>query len=114
VLLDVSGPTSVSDRADPMTVRGLLKRPSAFVPLVMSAAALFVVALRVAWYGIAPQADEGTSAHLWQLLMACQLPVLAFFAIRWLPPHPKQALAVLALQAGAILASLAPVYLLGF
>ena len=29
--------------------------------------------------------DEGTIAHLWQLLMAGQLPVLAFFAIKWLP-----------------------------
>ncbi|MGA2170128.1 MAG: hypothetical protein ABSG62_18175 [Terracidiphilus sp.] len=42
--------------------------------------------------------------------MAGQLPVLAFFAIRWLPRAPKATLGVLALQAGAVLAAMAPVY----
>jgi hypothetical protein len=56
--------------------------------------------------------DEGAIAHLWQLLMAGQLPVLAYFAIKWLPRAPKQTLRVLALQAGAVLAAMAPVYLL--
>jgi hypothetical protein len=41
------------------------------------------------------------------------LPVVAFFAIKWLPRTPGQALPVLALQAGAALAALAPVYFLG-
>jgi hypothetical protein len=44
--------------------------------------------------------------------MAGQLPVLIFFAIRWLPRAPRQTLYVLALQAGAALAAMAPVYLL--
>lgn len=55
------------------------------------------------------EADEGTIAHLWQILMVGQ-PVLAFFAIKWLPRAPRQALAVLGLQAGAVLASMAPVF----
>jgi hypothetical protein len=38
------------------------------------------------------------------------MPVLAFFAIKWLPRAPKQTLCVLALQAGAVLASIAPVF----
>jgi hypothetical protein len=58
------------------------------------------------------EADEGTLAHLWQLLMAGQLPVLAFFAIKWLPRAPNQTLCVLALQTGAALASIAPVFFL--
>jgi hypothetical protein len=62
--------------------------------------------------GIVRQPDEGTAAHLWQLLMAGQLPVLFFFSVKWLPRAPKQSLYVLALQAGAALASMAPVYLL--
>jgi hypothetical protein len=37
------------------------------------------------------EADEGTLAHLWQLL-AGQIPVLAFFAIKWLPRAPTQTL----------------------
>jgi hypothetical protein len=45
--------------------------------------------------------------------MAGQLPVLLFFAIKWLPRAPRQTLYVLALQAGAVLAAMAPVYFLG-
>jgi hypothetical protein len=40
------------------------------------------------------------------------MPVLLFFAVKWLPSAPRQALLVLALQAGAVLAAMAPVYLL--
>jgi hypothetical protein len=56
------------------------------------------------------EADEGTAAHLFQILMAGQLPIILFFAGKWLPRHPKQALEVLALQAAAALAAMAPVY----
>ena len=90
----------------------LLRKPSAFLPVAMSLAALALVVAHLARYGPAPQADEGTAAHLWQLLMAVQLPVVAFFAIKWLPRAPRQALPVLALHAGAGLAALAPVFVL--
>jgi hypothetical protein len=89
-----------------------LKKPSALLPLAMSFAALAVVLGHVAMFGAAREADEGTAAHLWQILMAGQLPVVAFFAIKWLPRTPGQALLVLALQAVAALAALAPVFLL--
>jgi hypothetical protein len=62
--------------------------------------------------GLVREPDEGAIAHIWQLLMAGQLPVLAFFAIKWLPRAPRPTLYVLALQAGAALASMAPVFLL--
>ncbi|HEX8068604.1 MAG TPA: hypothetical protein VF546_01545 [Pyrinomonadaceae bacterium] len=91
----------------------MLKQPSAFVPVVMALAALGVVAAHVAMFGAAREADEGTAAHVWQLLMAAQVPCVAFFAIKWLPRTPRQALPVLALQVGAALAALAPVYFLG-
>jgi hypothetical protein len=90
----------------------IIKRPSAFLPVAMSLTALTLVLVHIAIFGTAREADEGTTAHLWQILMAGQMPVLAFFAIKWLPKAPKQTLFVLALQAGAILASLAPVLLL--
>jgi hypothetical protein len=90
----------------------MIKKPSAFLPVAMSFAALAVVLAHVAIFGAAREADEGTAAHLWQLLMAAQLPLLVFFAIRWLPRSPKQALLVMALQAGAAVAALAPVYFL--
>jgi hypothetical protein len=89
-----------------------LKRPSALIPLAMSFAALSVVLGHIAIFGAAHEADEGTAAHLWQLLMAGQIPVIAFFAIKWLPRSPRQAVPVLVLQAVAGLAAAAPVFLL--
>ena len=91
-----------------------VKQPSALIPLAMSCAALAIVLGHIAMTGVGREADEGTAAHLWQLLMAGQLPVVAFFAIKWLPRSPRQALLVLALQAGAALAALAPVFLLNW
>lgn len=88
----------------------LLKRPSALIPVTMSVAALATVVGYAAMFGTARQADEGTAAHIWQLLMAGQVPVVAFFAIRWLPAEPRQALLVLALQVGAALAAMFPVW----
>jgi len=90
----------------------IMKKPSAWLPLAMSLAALAVVFIHIARHGTAPQADEGAAAHLWQLLMAAQVPIIAFFAIRWLPQSPKHALAILVLQVVAALAALAPVYIL--
>ncbi len=90
--------------------RAMLMRPSAFVPVAMSTAALALVLGYAAMFGTARQTDEGTAAHLWQLLMAGQLPVIAFFAIKWLPTAPRQTLQVLAIQIGAALAAMFPVW----
>ncbi len=95
-----------------MSLPIMIRKPSAFLPVAMSLAALALVLSRLALFGPAPQADEGTAAHLWQLLMAVQVPIVVFFALRWLPQAPRQALLVLVLQAGAGLAALAPVFLL--
>jgi hypothetical protein len=91
----------------------MLKKPSAFLPVVMSLGALATVLIFLALHGVVHEPDEGTAAHIWQLLMAVQAPIIAFFAIKWLPRAPRQALYVLALQAIAALAALAPVFLLG-
>ena len=90
----------------------ILKQPGALLPVLMSCAALGIVLIHIAVAGVARQADEGTEAHLWQLLMAGQLPVVAFFALTWLPRQPGSALFVLALQCIAALAAAAPVFLL--
>lgn len=92
----------------------ITRQPSAFVPVTMSLLALTLVAIQLVRYGITRQMDEGTTAHLWQLLMAGQLPVVAFFLYRWLRKSPLQALEVLALQVGAGLASMAPVFFLNW
>jgi hypothetical protein len=96
----------------------MVRKPSAFLPLVMSITALalvggaYIFALATGHGGLVRQPDEGAIAHSWQLLMAGQLPVLVFFAIKWLPRAPRQTLYVFALQVGAALAAMAPVYFL--
>jgi DNA-binding CsgD family transcriptional regulator len=97
-----------------LIMKAILKNPSAFLPLAMSFGALATVLIYVAMFGAARQADEGTAAHIWQILMAGQIPIIVFFAIKWLPRTPKQALLVLVLQGSAVLMALAPVYLLRF
>lgn len=97
-----------------LIMKAILKNPSAFLPLVMSFGALATVLIYVAMFGAARQADEGTAAHIWQILMAGQIPIILFFAFKWLPRSPKQALLVLLLQGSAAVMALAPVYLLRF
>ena len=91
-------------------ITGLLRRPSAFVPVVMSIAALSIVLSYAVIFGVARQADEGTAAHMWQLLMAGQLPFISFFLFKWFRTQPKQASVVFALQIGAALAAMFPVW----
>lgn len=79
----------------------------------MSLLALVVVLAHISTHGPAREADEGTAAHIWQLLMVAQLPIAAFFVITWVPRAPKHALLVIALQVGAAVAALAPVFILG-
>lgn len=91
----------------------IVKQPTAFLPLAMSLTALAVLLGSIAMFGVVHESDKGAISHIWQLLMAGQLPVLLFFAIKWLPRAPRQTLLVLGLQACAALAAMAPVYFLG-
>jgi hypothetical protein len=95
-----------------MTPVIVLKHPSAFLPVAMSLVALATVLVFITMHGTAPQMDEGAAAHIWQLLMAAQAPIVLFFAIKWLPQAPRQAVVILALQIGAALAAMAPVFVL--
>ena len=91
-----------------------MRQPAAYLPVVMSVGALAMIVWFVAAHGVVHQPDEGAQAHLWQLLVAGQVPLIAFFALRWLPAAPREAFAVLALQAGALLGlAVAPLWALG-
>ena len=102
--LELAGPVAAGPGG-----RSLLVNPSAFLPIVMSLSALALVLGHVARYGVTRGADEGTAAHVFQLLMAAQAPIVAFFAVKWLPRRPRPALRVLALQVAAALAAVAAV-----
>ena len=86
--------------------------PSAIAPVIMSMAAFALIVVHVARYGIVREVDEGTSAHLFQLLMALQAPIILFFAIEWLPRAPKQGLMVLAVQLFAAFLAFAALFLM--
>ncbi len=90
-----------------------MKRPTAFLPLAMSAVALALVLGYVLRYGGGPVGDEGIVGHLWQLLMGLQVPIIVVFAIRWLPRARRGATCVLAQQAGAALVSAGAVFFFG-
>jgi len=78
----------------------------------MSLGALVVVLVFLASHGPAPQPDEGAAAHIWQILMAGQIPIVFFFAVKWVPQTPRRAIPILILQGVAALAAMAPVFLL--
>ena len=88
-----------------------LKRPSALIPIGMSVAALALVLGHMAIYGVTREPDEGAAAHIWQLLMAGQIPFVAYFAVTWLPRNVGPALIVLGLQLAAGFAAAAPIFL---
>ena len=106
--------TSRHDASASISVRALLREPAGYVPLVMSVGALAMIVWFVAAHGVVHQPDEGAQAHLWQLLVAGQLPVIAYFAVRWLPIATRSALVVMGAQGAAILLlAFAPLWALG-
>ena len=107
------GQTAMSDSSG--TILHFARVPSAVIPIALSFAALTVVLVSLAmsnWI-VVHESDEGAAAHLWQLCMVIQVPVLLCFALKWIRRSPKQAIFVLAIQLGAALLAMAPVYLLG-
>jgi hypothetical protein len=95
-----------------MRTLSMFRTPTAFLPVMMSLAALAVVLSYLVLHGPAPQADEGAAAHVWQLLMAGQVPIMALFAIIWSRKAPREASMVLAVQIIAAMAAMAPVFIL--
>jgi len=91
----------------------LIRRPAAFLPILMSIAALILLGVAAVTSGLVRERDEGSVAHIWQLLMAGQLPILAYFLLRWFPRLTLPTIYVFALQMAAALAAFAPVHFLG-
>ncbi len=87
-----------------------LKQWSAWVPIAIPILLLILGFRHVALYGLGREADEGTEAHLFQLLMPIQLVLVAYFALTWLPRAPRPTMAVLALQVTAAAAVFGAVY----
>ena len=96
---------------DSQAIPSPIRHWTAFVPICMSLAALLLVLVFGFIVQPGPQADEGAPAHLYQLLMTVQMPIVAYFAILWLPRRLRPALMVLALQGLAWLSAIAALYI---
>ena len=92
-----------------MKLGSLLRQRLAAIPLGMSLVALLIVGGHIAVVGSARRVDEGADAHMFRLIIAAQIPLITCFAFRWLRRAPGPAISVIALQAAAICAALAPV-----
>jgi hypothetical protein len=90
------------------------KKASAWIPVVMSLGALALVVIQIAMHGVQPQHDEGALAHLWQLLVLAQLPIIGLFVFRWMRPYPSRSVPVLATQLVALATALVPVHTMGW
>jgi hypothetical protein len=93
-------------------MRTLLKEPSAYLSLAMASTCLVLVVGHFAVYGNLHETDEGAAAHIFQILMVAQVPIVAYFAIKWLPRSPAHAVQVLALWVAVVIAAFAGVYFL--
>jgi len=93
-------------------MRSLLKEPSAYLSLALALSCLALVLGHFAVYGNLHEVDEGAAAHIFQILMVAQVPIVGYFAIKWLPQSPTQALQVLAIWAAVVIAAFAGVYFL--
>jgi len=84
----------------------------ALLPLAMTGtvvAAALIHAVQVG--GFIREADEGTAAHLFQLLMPAQVPIIAIFMATQLPRRPGWTLCIFGLQLAAAVGLFAAVFI---
>lgn len=89
-----------------------INRIAGIAPLIFSGMAFAIVMTNIV-AGVPPRPDENTSAHLWQLLMVAQLPLILLFAAtaNW---RRRPTAFLLAIQAIAIAIACVPVWLAGY
>ncbi len=77
----------------------LLRRPSAWIPIVLTFGILAVLGLY--FLGVIPPdptGDEGTGAHLFQLWLLAEPFAIVFFAFKCFKLKPRETLIALGLQ----------------
>ena len=88
---------------------------SRVAPVIMSLLAFALIIEGLVQFGLHHrEVDEGWQAHLFQLLMVLQVPIVLLFAATANWKHPGRALRVLGLQAAAWGAALGALYIAGF
>lgn len=89
-----------------------VNRTAAVLSIACSAIACAIAVTNIA-ENVPPTTDEGASAHIWQLLMGAQLPLILLFAVtaNW---RSRYAGAILGIQLLALVLACAPVFLAGY
>lgn len=112
-VLNPSGLGDMAMETYPKSLLTLVRKPSGYLPIAMSLCAIALVLSVVAVNGAVRAPDEGAAAHTFQLLIAAQLPILSFFAAKWIAKDRTAALSVMGLQVVAIGLALLPVWMFG-
>lgn len=81
-----------------MNFKDLIKRPSAFVPILMSILAIIILLIHIMIAGVEEKQGEEIVTDVFEILIIWQLPVIIFFALKWMSQSFKNALIVLFLQ----------------
>ncbi len=91
-----------------------IKRIVVYTPIVMSLIAFAIVLGSVAEFGVNPAnypKDEGWQAHLWQLLMVLELPIILVLVVAGGRTFARN-VPIVALQLSLWVANIATVYFL--
>jgi hypothetical protein len=92
-------------------MQNIIRKPSAWLPIAISLVVFTSILcyVAVAIFGVAPEEGSRIFSIYFQWLTLIQVPIIVFFAIKWLPRQPKQAALILALQIIAAMISIAPI-----
>ncbi len=94
-------------------MNSLLKKTSAWLPIAISLAVFAIMLAVIAMSGVpVRQPDEGIGAHFFQIWLVLEVVMVLFFAVKWLPQKPLQALLILVIQAVAVLLPMSIVFFL--
>ena len=94
-------------------MKSIIKKPSAWVPIVLPFIFFAYLVIYISIFGIVRQEDEGTGAHLFQLWLVLEPFMLGFFALKWFKSARKETLIILAIQIIAALLPVSVVFSLG-
>lgn len=90
----------------------LIRKPSAWIPILLSLAMLAIIGMYLAKIiPPDPTGDEGLGAHLFQFWLVLESMMIPFFVIRSLPKAGKQVLPILVIQITLVLVVCAPVFI---
>jgi hypothetical protein len=89
-----------------------LRHPTVFLPLAMSLFALGIVLVHFTIFGVVRETDEETAAHIFQLLIVGQIPIVVFLVFKWVAIAPRQTFFFIVFQVVAALTTIIAVFFL--